>query len=119
MLVKSVTISGASYPVMFGMHLTEIVQREASKGGFTGVKMQAVIIHAGHENYCLAEGLENKLTFKEAFKHVDAAMAEGSDEQKKELSDILDAYMNSKPVKDMLGAVAAIDDSKKKVAGKK
>lgn len=119
MVVKTIDIEGVQRPLMFGMHLTEIVQVQAAKGNFTGTKMQAILIYGGHDNYCQCEGIENTLKFSECFRHVEKVRIDGTAEQQQQLSDIVDTYMSSKPVVEMMEAVARLSDTKKKEAGKK
>jgi hypothetical protein len=117
MLVKSATIKGTAYPLVLGMHLTEMIQQQAVKDDFSGVKMQAFLLYYGHENYCLVEGVENTLKLKDCFAHIEQVIAGEDDALRVELASILDAYMNSKPVRDIMEAAAGLE--KKKVAGKK
>lgn len=113
MLVKNVTIKGIEWPLVLGMHLTEMVQKHASQENFTGVKMQAILIYYGHDNYCLVEGVENKLTLKECFAHVEEIAAGDNQELSKEMADLITAYMESKPVRDLIEAAASVE---KKIA---
>lgn len=117
MLVKSVTIKGAKVPLVLGMHLTEMIQKEAVKDGFSGVKMQAFLIYYGHENYCMVEGVENKLALKDCYAHIEGVVGGEDAEAGNELADLIASYMDSKPVRDLMEAAGQLE--KKKVVGKK
>ena len=113
MLVKNVTIKGVQWPLVLGMHLTEMVQRHAGKEDFTGAKLNGILLYYGHDNYCMVEGIENKLTLKECYQHLEHVGAEGTPEENKEIIDIIVAFMSSKQVSDLREAAAEVQ---KKIA---
>jgi hypothetical protein len=117
MLVKNITINGAQVPLVLGMHLAQMMQTEAVKPGFTGTKMQAYLIYLGHENYCLVNGVDNKLTLAQCFAHVEEVGYIREDAAVKEMDDLIISYMGSKPVLEMMEIASEIQ--KKKVVGTK
>jgi hypothetical protein len=117
MLVKNVTIKGVQWPLVLGMHVTEMISKQAGNDGFTGLKLYAALMFYGHESHCLIEGIENKLTLKDCYLHVETTTSDGNEQLGNELSDILLSFMNSKPVRDMKEAAEEIQ--KKIQAGMK
>jgi len=117
MLVKNVTIKGVQWPLVLGMHLSEMIERESLKDNFSGVKMQSLLVYYGHDNYCQCNGVVNNLSFTDCFCHVEEVLDSKDPELTKELSDLIASFMDSKPVREKIELAAELQ--KKRLLGQK